>query len=56
MGTSRSQRGVLALTSVAALMVSRDVQVVTTALPVITPWWRRWRGGPMAAGPETPHS
>ncbi|MFY9929791.1 MAG: MFS transporter, partial [Streptosporangiaceae bacterium] len=35
METSRNQRWVLALTSVAALMVSLDIQVVTTALPVI---------------------
>jgi EmrB/QacA subfamily drug resistance transporter len=35
MGTSRNQRWVLGLTSMAALMVSLDIQVVTTALPVI---------------------
>jgi EmrB/QacA subfamily drug resistance transporter len=33
--TSRDQRWVLALTSVAAMMVSLDIQVVATALPVI---------------------
>jgi len=33
--TDRPQRWVLALTSVAALMVSLDNQVVATALPVI---------------------
>ncbi|HEY1623400.1 MAG TPA: MFS transporter [Streptosporangiaceae bacterium] len=35
MNTSGNQRWVLGLTSVAALMVSLDVQVVATALPVI---------------------
>ena len=35
MRTDRSQRWVLALTSVASLMVSLDTQVVATALPVI---------------------
>jgi len=25
-------------------------------LPVITPWWRRWRGGPVPAGAQTPHA
>lgn len=35
METSPGQRWTLALTSVAALMVSLDIQVVTTALPVI---------------------
>ena len=35
MNTSHNQRWILGLTSVAALMVSLDVQVVATALPVI---------------------
>jgi EmrB/QacA subfamily drug resistance transporter len=35
MKTSKNQRWVLALTSVAAMMVSLDIQVVATALPVI---------------------
>jgi EmrB/QacA subfamily drug resistance transporter len=35
MKTSKDQRWVLALTSVAAMMVSLDIQVVATALPVI---------------------
>ena len=35
METSPSQRWTLALTSTAALMVSLDIQVVTTALPAI---------------------
>jgi EmrB/QacA subfamily drug resistance transporter len=35
MKTSKEQRWVLALTSVAAMMVSLDIQVVATALPVI---------------------
>ena len=35
MRTDRTQRWVLALTSVASLMVSLDNQVVATALPVI---------------------